>query len=149
MLPWSKENAFEDVKKSLVFDNNILTIRLLPNSGKEMLEKTFSQKEGFPFSAVVMSALGTGNPPAWTLSLIESLIKRNIPVVIVPPETGMSTKLIYESARQASELGAIQSGDMISPAATVKLSYLLGNPKTKSLEQLKKLFVKNYYGELS
>jgi len=148
-LPWSREGAVENVVQSLGFDNNILTIRLLPNSGREMLEETFRQREGFPFSAVVMSALGTGNPPAWSLSLIESLIKRNIPVVIAPPETGMSTKIIYESARQASELGAIQSGDMISPAATVKLSYLLANQKTKDLYELKKLFIKNYYGELS
>lgn len=51
--------------------------------------------------------------------------------------------------RQASELGAIQTGDMVPPAATVKLSYLLANQKTRNLQVLKKLFVRNYCGEIS
>lgn len=135
--------------KSIKFDDRILTIRLQPNSGIQMLEQLFRQQVKFPFSAVVMISLGAGNPPEWSLTLLKSLIKRNIPVVIAPPETGMSTKIIYETAREAAELGAIQTGDMVPPAATVKLSYLLANQKIKSLHDLKKLFAKNYCGEIS
>lgn len=136
-------------KKEVTFNNRILTLRLQPNSGVQMLEQLLGKREHFPFSAVVMISLGAGNPPQWSLPLIKSLIKKNIPVVIAPPETGMSTKIIYESARQAAELGAIQTGDMVPPAATVKLSYLLANPKVKGLQKLREVFVRNYCGEVS
>lgn len=147
--PGSTQQPLPLLKREVEFNNRILTVRLQPNSGVDMLEKLLEQRTNFPFSAVVMVSLGTGNPPQWSLPVIKSLIKRNIPVVIAPPETGMSTKIIYESARQAAELGAIQTGDMVPPAATVKLSYLLANKKNVNMEELKKLFVRNYCGEVS
>lgn len=147
--PGSTKQLLPLIKKEIAFNNQILTVRLQPTSGVDMLEQLFEQWISFSFSAVVMISLGTGNPPSWSLPLIKNLIKRNLPVVIAPPETGMSTKIIYESARQAAELGAIQTGDMVPPAATVKLSYLLANLKNVSMKELKKLFVKNYYEELS
>ncbi len=149
VLPWNKTGVASKLEQSIAFNNRILTVRLQPTSGVDMLEKLLEQRTSFPFSAVVMVSLGTGNPPQWSLPVIKSLIKRNVPVVISPPETGMSTKIIYESARQAAELGAIQTGDMVPPAVTVKLSYLLGNQKIQSLKELKKIFVKNHCGEIS
>lgn len=149
VAPGPTQQPLPTFKKEISFNDRILTVRLQPNSGVEMLEKLLEQRENFPFSAVVMVSLGTGNPPQWSLPVIKSLIKQNVPVVIAPPETGMSTKIIYESARQAAEYGAIQTGDMVPPAATVKLSYLLAKLKNGSLQELKKLFVTNYCGEVS
>lgn len=137
------------LKKQISFNDKILTVRLQPNSGVEMLEKLLEQRTDFPFSAVVMVSLGTGNPPQWSLPVIKSLIQRNVPVVIAPAETGMSTKIVYESARQAAEFGAIQTGDMVPPAATVKLSFLLEKLKNVGLKELKKLFITNFCGEVS
>lgn len=143
------DQPLPSLKKEVEFDNRVLTVRLQPNAGVEMLEKLLEPRTNFPFSAVVMVSLGTGNPPEWSLPVIESLIKQNVPVVIAPPETGMSTKIIYESARVAAEYGAIQTGDMVPPAATVKLSYLLPTIKNGAMKELKKLFVKNFCGEVS
>ena len=147
--PGSSDESLPLLTKEITFDNRVLTLRLQPNAGVEMLEKLLELQTNFPFSAVVMVSLGTGNPPQWSLPVIESLIKQNVPVVIAPPETGMSTKIIYESARLASEYGAIQTGDMVPPAATVKLSFLLPKIKDGDMKELKKLFVKNFCGEVS
>lgn len=148
-LPWTKASSTGKLKRSIVFNNRILTVRLQPTSGADMLEQLLEQRTSFPFSAVVMVSLGTGNPTNWSLPLIRKLIQRNIPVVITPPETGMSTKIIYESARQAAELGAIQTGDMVPSAATVKLSFLVASLKNGSMRHLRKLFARNYCGEIS
>lgn len=147
--PGSTNQPLPSLKSDIAFDNRILTVRLQPNSGVEMLEKLLEPRTNYPFSAVVMVSLGTGNPPQWSLPVIKSLTEQNVPVIIAPPETGMSTKIIYESARQAAEYGAIQTGDMVPPAATVKLSLLLAKLKNGSIQELKKLFVTNFCGEVS
>lgn len=131
------------------FNDGIVTIKLEPTTGASVLSQLLLVDRP-PYKAIVLVTHGAGNPPDWSLDLVSKLAERKIPVIITPPESGMGTAIIYETARMAKELGAIHTGDMTPAAAQVKLSWLLSrSPKTKVFEYVARNLAKNYFGEVT
>ncbi|MDO8429481.1 MAG: asparaginase domain-containing protein [Candidatus Daviesbacteria bacterium] len=131
------------------FRSGIITIKLEPNTGSETL-RDLLLVDNPPYKAVVFTTHGAGNPPDWSLDVVAKLAQRRIPVIITPPESGMGTAIIYETARAAVELGAIQTGDMTPSASQVKLSWLLHrSPQDKVFEYIQKHLPRNLFGEVT
>lgn len=132
------------------FTSGILSIRLEPNMGNEILEDMLL-RTNTPSRAIIMNTHGAGNPPDWSLNTIKKLLRLGIPVLISPPESGMSTAVVYETAEAAKDMGAIQTGDMVPPTISTKLSWLLANNRSRlgDLKFLAREIPKNYFGEIT
>lgn len=132
------------------FASGILSIRLEPNLGREALEDILLRPNK-PFKAIILNTHGAGNPPDWSLDVIQKLLEQQIPVLITPPESGMGTAVVYATAAAAKEMGAIQTGDMVPPVISTKLSWLLAHNKSglTDLDFLAREIPRNYFGEIT
>ncbi len=69
----SNQGKEQPISKEL-FDDSIISIRIQPNTSVETLDTTLLDAVPVPYSAVILSSLGAGNPPDRILPLIKHLI---------------------------------------------------------------------------
>ena len=109
---------------------------------------------GSNYRGIVLESYGAGNVPIHKRSLLEILKKlhdASIPVIITTQCVwGRTEMMLYETGRQAYLAGAIPGFDMITPAALVKLMWVLGKNSTQhNINDIEKLIHTNFIGEIS
>lgn len=98
---------------------------------------------------VVLRAFGTGNLPAedgrWPQAIARA-VGRGVPVVVVSqvPHGGVDLSR-YECGQQARDAGAVDGGDLTTPAAVVKLMW--GLHEGLDVERIRALFARDLRGE--
>lgn len=98
---------------------------------------------------LVVRAFGSGNVPILDGGLppaIRRATARNVPVVVVSqvPQGGVDLSL-YECGLRARDAGAIDGGDLTTPAAVVKLMWALS--ESPDVEAVRKVFLTDFRGE--
>lgn len=141
------------------FVSDILSVRSSPPMEPWMIEALIEKKK---LRGLIFEALGAGNIATHYHEVIEKTVKEwNIPVLVTSPFIGGSTAGIrtYASGLGALKAGAISTGDMTVPAATVKLSWILGQIDAKLKEgliteeqiipEVARSLAHNYVGEIT
>ena len=125
---------------------NICFLKIYPGFDAEILEK-FNDS-----NCVIIEAFGPGNLPFFEgdlLDKIKILDKKGIPVFITTQNPfGEVNMDLYEVGKKAQKAGAVPCGDMISEVVIVKAMWLFGNFKVNA-NQIKKMMIKNYVGEIN
>lgn len=106
------------------------------------------------FSALILKSLAESNVPNEGeynfLPLIETVSKRNIPVIIstrfINGQVGIAH---YEVGARAVEAGGIPGLDHTSVAVEVKARWLIGNQVCNSVEGFRKAYMTSYGGEVT
>lgn len=108
------------------FHPNVVTIELTPGASPEAL---ISMARSRRCQGVLLKSLGAGNvPDSWLPALSEVIGKYRVPVLASTQFVGGRTHIAaYEPGRKAMEIGVIPTMDMTTPAAAVKLMWLLAN----------------------
>ncbi len=101
---------------------------------------------------MIMEAFGPGNLPfseGDLLDKIKILDKKGIPVFITTQNPfGEVNMDLYEVGKKAQKAGAVPCNDMTSEVVIVKAMWLFGNFKVNA-NQIKKMMIKNYIGEIN
>lgn len=156
-IEYLREDFNQRGKRNLKLDDkinpNVGIVYIHPGIKPEFIENLGKFYEG-----VVVAGTGLGHVPTnplndkFTKSLIPSLknlISSGIPVVIAPQTIfGRLDMSVYTAGRLLNEIGIIGNYcDWLPETALVKLMWVLA--KTKSLDKVKELMLKNIAGEIS
>ncbi|MBI2043573.1 Glu-tRNA(Gln) amidotransferase subunit GatD [Candidatus Pacearchaeota archaeon] len=130
------------------FEPRIALIKIYPGQNPDLLD-FYSKKK---YKGLVLECSGLGHVPSsgkksW-LKKIKEIQKKGI-VVCITSQTifGRVDPFVYSNARELFESGAIYLEDMLAETAFVKLGWILA--RTKNREEVKKLMLTNFAGELN
>lgn len=125
------------------FDDNIISITLIPGLKNEYLRKLISQG----IRGIVLRAYGTGDIPYALFDTLKSAQEKKIPVLVTTQCPGGATALGLNSVgMEALEYGVIQVFDMSMEAMTTKLMWLLH--QNIPYDDIKKMMQTNLRGEV-
>lgn len=135
---------------TILLDNistDVLLLKLIPNTNPKLFDCIAS----LGYRGVVLETFGAGGMHFHRRDLIEKLQQlRQQGIVVVACSQCLyesSNFTIYEVGRKLLETGVIPAGDMTTEAAVTKLMWALG--QTDDPEEVRKIFSKNFSGEIS
>ena len=103
---------------------------------------------GSGYKGIVIEGTGLGHVSTEWIPLIRTVTDAGIPVVMTSQcINGRVCDRVYDTGRDILKAGAIESEDMLSEVALVKLMWVLG--QTHDLEKVKALMHTNIAGELT
>lgn len=131
-------------------NENVALLKAYPGSDPKVID--YHVKNGI--RGFVIEATGMGHLPTdvskkpWT-TVIRKYSEQGIPFVVTSQTIyGRVSPYVYANLRKLFiESRAIPGEDMLSETAYVKLMWVLG--KTKKLEEIRKLMLTNYVGEIT
>lgn len=135
------------VQKKL--DSNVIVIKLVPRFDDESIQILVRHAKNL--KAIVLQLYGTGNGPAGSKVLLDSIKEataKGIVVVVISQclKGGVSLEH-YSMGREFQAAGVIPGGDMTTEACTTKLAYLFA--KVHDPKIVSKLLQENLRGELT
>lgn len=103
---------------------------------------------GSGYKGIVIEGTGLGHVSTEWIPLIKSVTDAGIPVVMTSQcINGRVCDRVYDTGRDILKAGAIESEDILSEVALVKLMWILG--QTKDLEKVNAMMHTNIAGELT
>ena len=144
LLQPKKEKSLK-VNKNM--DTNVAILKLFPGISKPILEAVLTSKL---IKGIVLETYGAGNATTedWFINLLESTVKRGIPIINVTQCAGGSVMMgQYETSSQLKKIGIISGKDMTTESAITKLMYLIGQ-NIRGLE-FQTIFEKSLRGEMT
>ncbi len=103
---------------------------------------------GSGYRGIVIEGTGLGHVSTEWIPLIKTVTDAGIPVVITSQcINGRVCDRVYDTGRDILKAGAIESEDMLSEVALVKLMWVLG--QTQDIETVKAMMHTNIAGELT
>ena len=103
---------------------------------------------GSGYRGIVIEGTGLGHVSTEWIPLIRTVTDAGIPVVITSQcINGRVCDRVYDTGRDILKAGAIESEDMLSEVALVKLMWVLG--QTQDIERVKAMMHTNIAGELT
>ncbi|CAG0965619.1 partial L-asparaginase 1, partial [Methanosarcinales archaeon] len=103
---------------------------------------------GSGYKGIVIEGTGLGHVSTEWIPLIKTVTDAGIPVVMTSQcINGRVCDRVYDTGRDILKAGAIESEDMLSEVALVKLMWVLG--QTKDIEKVTAMMHTNIAGELS
>ncbi|MFZ3384713.1 MAG: Glu-tRNA(Gln) amidotransferase subunit GatD [Candidatus Methanoperedens sp.] len=103
---------------------------------------------GSGYRGIVIEGTGLGHVSTEWISLIKTVTDAGIPVVMTSQcINGRVCDRVYDTGRDILKAGAIESEDMLSEVALVKLMWVLG--QTQDIETVKAMMHTNIAGELT
>ncbi|MEE9323730.1 MAG: Glu-tRNA(Gln) amidotransferase subunit GatD [Candidatus Aenigmarchaeota archaeon] len=145
-----KERKDKKVVLDTKMDENVALLKVYPGSYPKVID--YHVKNGI--KGFVLEATGMGHVPTevskrpWT-TVIKKYSEQGIPFVVTSQTIyGRVNPYVYANLRKLFiESKAIPGEDMLSETAYVKLMWVLG--KTKKSEEIRKLMLTNYAGEIT
>lgn len=103
---------------------------------------------GSGYKGIVIEGTGLGHVSTEWIPLIKTVTDAGIPVVMTSQcINGRVCDRVYDTGRDILKAGAIESEDMLSEVALVKLMWVLG--QTKDIEKITAMMHTNIAGELT
>lgn len=103
---------------------------------------------GSGYKGIVIEGTGLGHVSTEWVPLIRTVTNAGIPVVVTSQcINGRVCDRVYDTGRDILKAGAIESEDMLSEVALVKLMWVLG--QTQNIEKVKVMMHTNIAGELT
>ena len=125
------------------FDNNIVSLTLVPGLKSEHLVKLIDNK----VKGMVIRAFGSGDIPYDLFPALEYARKKQVPILVTTQcPRGATVMGINEPGRLALKLGVIQVFDMSMEAMSTKLMWALKHKV--SYKKMKKFIQTNLVGEI-
>jgi len=137
------------VKVDLKFEEKIALIKIFPGQNPDILDFYLKKK----YKGIVLEMSGLGHAPTkrarngWTKKLKQVQDKGLIICAAAQTIYGRLDPLVYSNGRELLGTGIIYLEDMLAETALVKLGWVLA--KTNKREEVKKLMLKNFAGELN
>lgn len=126
------------------FEKKVALVKIFPNMNEEIIEAFLNMN----YKGIVLEGTGLGHVPQSLFASIKKAINRGVPVVMTSQCIwGRINMNVYSTGRDLLRIGVIPGEDLLPEVAYVKLMWLL--PKTSDLEELKKLMLTNYAGEIT
>ena len=137
------------VKADPKFEEKVALVKVYPGQSPDILDFYLKNK----YKGIILELSGLGHAPSsrarkgWTKKLKE--IQRRGVIVCAAAQTiyGRLDPLVYSNGRELMETGMIFLEDILAETAFVKLGWVLGHTKDK--EEVKKMMLTNYSGEIS
>ncbi|MCX9084916.1 MAG: Glu-tRNA(Gln) amidotransferase subunit GatD [Candidatus Methanoperedens sp.] len=103
---------------------------------------------GSGYKGIVIEGTGLGHVSTEWIPLIKTVVDAGIPVVMTSQcISGRVCDRVYDTGRDILKAGAIESEDMMSEVALVKLMWVLG--QAKGIENIKEMMQTNIAGEMT
>lgn len=119
------------------YSDKVFLLKLIPGLDPAILQALYDMG----YEGVVIEAFGLGGMPFreknWIKAVAEMTEKGMLIMVGTQCRYEGSDLSIYETGREALEIGVLQAGDMTAEAAVTKLMWALG--QTKDREQVRKI----------
>ncbi|MEK6918536.1 MAG: Glu-tRNA(Gln) amidotransferase subunit GatD [Nanoarchaeota archaeon] len=146
----SKSDKSEKLKGDIFISEKVGLIKFYPGQSFEILDYYSKICE-----ALIIEGVGVGNVPvegnnSWIPSIKKAI--NNGMMIFMTSQTvfGRTEPYVYSTARDLQKAGVIFLEDMLSEAAFVKLSWVLGNKNwNKDKETIKKKMLENVSGEIN
>ena len=146
-----KKNLIPETKEEYSYKadlcSHVFLIKLTPGLNPQIFDKLLE----LDYKGIVIEAFGIGGLhfiKRDLVSQLESLAKKNIPVIVSSQCLYESSDFsIYQTGKKILEKGVIQSYDMTTEAAVTKLIWALG--QTQNMKEIKRIFETNFFGEIS
>lgn len=144
ILPRMISNQF-DLRDQICTD--VFLIKLTPGFQPQIFDMLLDMD----YKGVVIEAFGAGGMHFIhrdVISKLESIVERNIPVIVSSQCLYERSDLsIYQAGKKALKSGVIPAYDMTTEAAMTKLIWALG--QTSDMNEIRKLFSTNLCGEIT
>ena len=143
-----KKRNKNKVKYDGKFEEKVAIVKIYPGQNPDILDYYLKNK----YMGLVLEMSGLGHVPtkgrkSWIKKLKEIQNKGMIVCATAQTIHGRLNPLIYSNGREILSTGVIYLEDMLSETAFVKLGWVLA--KTKNREEVKKLMLTNFAGEIS
>jgi len=126
------------------FETRVALIKVFPNIQPDVIDALV--KAGY--KGIVLEGTGLGHTPEFLYGGIKRAVGRGIPIVMTSQCIwGRVDMKVYSTGRDLLQLGVLPGEDMLPETAYVKLMWLLA--KTSDLDELKRLMLTNYAGEIT
>jgi glutamyl-tRNA(Gln) amidotransferase subunit D len=126
------------------FETRVALIKVFPNIQPDVIDSLVDAG----YRGIVLEGTGLGHTPEFLFGSIKRAIRRGIPIVMTSQCIwGRVNMKVYSTGRDLLQLGVIPGEDMLPETAYVKLMWLLA--KTSELDELRKLMLLNYAGEIT
>jgi glutamyl-tRNA(Gln) amidotransferase subunit D len=126
------------------FETRVALVKVFPNIQPDVINSLVDAG----YKGIVLEGTGLGHTPEFLYGSVKRAIKSGVPVVMTSQCIwGRVDMKVYSTGRDLLQLGVIPGEDMLPETAYVKLMWLLA--KTSDLDELKKLMLTNYSGEIT
>lgn len=150
---YNKRKSWKESGKAILkneCEEKVALVKFYPGQSPDILE--YYQKQGYKGLVVEFAGIGqvlTEGANNW-VPVLKRVIDKGM-VVCAASQTiyGTLDPFVYEAGRRLEKTGVIYLRDMLSETAFVKLGWVLGNFKTKKLEEIRDLMLKNISGEFN
>ena len=140
----------EKVKVDNKFENKTALVYVYPGMDPNIFDFYLEKKyKGIVVAATALGHVPTNDPEHSLLKKFKKLIDNKIPIIIATQAIyGRVHPYVYTNLRKLSiELDCIFVEDMTPETAYVKLGWVLGH--TNKLEEVRKMMLTNYAGEIN
>jgi L-asparaginase len=121
-------------------------LEIAMNPDFEVTDELMELFERRIYTSIIMKGFGAGNVPDDIIPAIQRLSALGIPVLIGASHPGAGMNSGYAVGAAPVEAGAMQTGNMLSHTALIKLRWL--QHRGLSFEELRQEMPKPYYGEV-
>lgn len=148
ILSHHKKRGKGKVKLDSKFEEKIALVKIYPGQNQDILDFYAKKK----YRGIIIEASGLGHVPSseknsW-IRKIKEISSKGITICITSQTIfGRVDPWVYSNARELQNAGAIFLEDMLAETAFVKLGLVLG--KIKNKEEVKKMMLTNFAGELN
>ncbi|AIF69128.1 glutamyl-tRNA(Gln) amidotransferase [Palaeococcus pacificus DY20341] len=125
-------------------EEKVALIKSFPGMSGEIID--FFVDKGY--RGLVIEGTGLGHTPTYVIESIRRAIEEGVAVCMTSQCLyGRVNLNVYSTGRELIKAGVIPCEDMLPETAYVKLMWVLG--KTQNLEEVKKMMLTNYAGEIT